>query len=408
MGKKSTHPREFCALLQQIDKIETSEEVKKVITRIIHDISNTTLNHSRLANYQLSLLLSESLGDKLTATILTHLYHIALPEASPTIKDIDIDKTPEDIQYHKEMGKLITTTQKIKQRKQSDKPIPCTHMGSSFIQMVTHDKKENRSQKNRGLSSLQSSLFDIHKELSNHQTPPPLSSSQKWVKQRAHIVMESLDSKALPLSDDIFMHALDDDNTITPSEMSSTKWSKKTWDNTLEYCNKKKPFDGEFIVDNIRTIYVLKDMTKKTTTEFIPQVGEQVFNKESYENFIGDAKIAGTLSKITSQVFASYMTILDAVRLQQITPFSVISSSNSHQIKCTITKIKDNTFNIKYEHKKISPIALSCITSTPCYLTDAVYNIESTCTFNAESLKNGLLVAPEPTVKVTYTPMAKT
>lgn len=408
LNNKCSHPKEFCALLEKIVKLETNEETKKVIHRIIHDILDNTLTQSRLGHYQLSLILNENLGDTLTKTILTQMNQSALSASSSTIPNTKFNQTQEDFQYHQEMETLISVTQNPKTTPKRDKPITNTHIGDSFIRMIILDKTENRLQKHAALTSVQTALAEIHhtlKSLSN------LSHSQRWIKYRVKILKQDLETKALPavsnnarnsLPDSVFDYALDSNGTVVLSEMNLIKGSKKNWDETLKFCNNLSPFPTQFFIDASRSNVVLKDMTQNYVECFSNDIGSQTLTQEAYEKFFDDTHVVGTLSKITSQVFASYMMFIDQSRLQQSTPFSFITGKSNPT--CTITKTKNGLFTIEYKEKKIFPTIISLNTDAIYPLKDAVYTIKSTCTFDPNALSNGKLLASEPTVKITYTP----
>ncbi|MCK5893115.1 MAG: hypothetical protein KAG53_01630 [Endozoicomonadaceae bacterium] len=179
---------------------------------------------------------------------------MALPSSSPTNNNDTIDEKQASSQYHTEMEELLQAMINEKY----DNSLINTHIGDSFIRMATLEKEENNGLQSNAIAS----IFNLLGNIDDHLlfNVPKLSNRQQWIRAQTKKIMINLENKAIPLLDKAFVYALDIDNTIVASNIKLKNWSKQFWSDTLEYCNKKTPFNREFVVDNDRLHYVLKDL----------------------------------------------------------------------------------------------------------------------------------------------------
>ena len=390
----------FCNPLMHLAQQLPRGEIREVVYSACQNVANKCLSQDRLQHYKLSILLSRDITDQHKPALIHALQQQSTTPNPPIDPHNDIRESEWSREYHAYMQLLSNA---INERRQACAAAryPFTQTLCSIDELNAHFAQiapptDDPYTYDVSLTAVFHFLDQLDRALDRLNAP---QKHQIWIRNEVNRLKLQLSEKSCTRLPYVYQHDLTHD-WIDADAVGLGEDSTEDWKGVLRDVNRFAAFGQQFDKDRTRDHYIIRNEISGSINCYSP--GSKPLTDEDLTTLCGSRLIAGTLSKIINQTFYSYMIKLEAARLSKLSPWLIFVQSNDQNTiqQYTITLKENGAVTVETEMKSDKPTCL--LDQAVKYLEGAEYSLSCETTFDGAQLKQGILSAPKPVVRMKY------
>lgn len=391
----------FCKHLQQLAKKLPPGETQEVIYSACQDVANACLSQDRMLAYKLSIILSHDIAPQHKKSLINVLRKQCSTPNPPLDPGNDDRESTWSRDYHANMHSLSNAIHAMRQSC-SEPRYPLTQTLctldelSDYFALIAAPADDSDAY-DVALTAASYFLDQLDRALVKAEIN---EERQKWIRKKIYRFKSQFAESARSRLPHIYQHGITN-GCIDPDALRLREYATEDWEGVLRDTNGFSAFGTQFFKDCGRDHYILKDETQGTINCYNP--GSGALTDNVLKTFCGgNDLVAGTLSKVVNQTFYSYMLKLETARMLKFSPWLILVRSNDEHTtqEYTITMKKNGDIAIRTLLKTDHPACT--LDRYNMYLKGAEYSLSCETTFDGEKLKQGILSASEPTVRIEY------
>ncbi len=376
-------------------------ETREVVYSACQDVANLCLSQDRLQHYTLSILLSHEISDRHKPLLIQALQEQSTAQNPPPEPPDNTRESEWSREYHASM-QLLSDAIDARRQVCAEKHYPYTQTVCSIDELITHFKQINSPADDScsydvALTDTFTFLDQLDLALGRLSLP---KERLAWITSKVNHLKSQLLERSLTRLPYIYRHGISQ-GCIESDALGLADASTEDWQGVLKDTNGSSAFGHQFVKDCGRDHYTLKDERLGTISHYSP--GPEALTEEALTLFCdNNDHVAGTLSKVVNQTYYSYMLKLEAARLLQFSPWNilVLSGNPNTTQKYTITRKENGDVTVKTEMMSDNPVCT--LGKATMKLQGATYNLSCEATLDGKQLKQGVLSASKPDVRIEY------